>query len=79
MNDIDDIHTESRKNRDFLLKKKSEILSSTRTEIDDLYDLINADPKNIEQLVHILNTTLITSSAEEKQDVSDNKISKSSK
>ena len=56
---------ESKKNRDFLLKKKSEILWETRTEIDALYDMINSDPKNIEQLVGIFTQTLITETPEE--------------
>lgn len=50
---------ESKKNRDFLVKEKSKILSETRTEIDYLFDLINSDEKNVKKLVSILNKNLI--------------------
>ncbi len=49
----------SKKNRDLLIEKKSQILSQTRSEIDSLYDIINSDEKNIKNLVSILEKSLI--------------------
>lgn len=59
INNSDDKNLEeSIQYRDFLIEKKSEILSQTRSEIDTLYDIINSDQKNIDALVWILQKNL---------------------